>query len=560
MGPPTLTAAPMSNNLPERIGRYRVTSLLGHGAMGNVFLAEDPLLKRKLAIKVVRIQGDEGDRTLERFEREAQISAQLNHPNIITVFDVGQDPEVGIFLAMEYIQGSSLASLIRDRRPGPETGLFLLIQGMRALQAASDAGIVHRDIKPENMMVSEQGRLKLMDFGLARGEDNRLTATGVFMGTPSFTAPELLLGKEPTVETDRYAFAVTAFELMLGNLPFPGNNLGVTLYKIVHDPPLFPEGTPPAVVKLFTRALAKNPQERYPDLVSFMKDLILASPLPEGVRRKLLGFVEPDAPDEVVSAAAMQEASRTPSKPPAAPRKPAPPESLPTQRISSHPGPDPAPHKTINPQKLLSKVLPPSPRLSPVAPTKTTPIKPATHPPILKPPSPVLPTLRPRSTPPVPQPPKAPARPAPPPAPAAIPAPEVPSQSALPAPPAPAPEPPRPLSAPAVPPPPEPLAWEAEPLHLDEDGLIDDPFAGLDWEEILKPLPTPTEHLYNELEEDLAGMQLGDVLKAEEHIEGEELIHQLEEDLADVQIPDLDAPRRKTYKDLPPPPQFPKLR
>lgn len=286
----------MGHQLPERIGRYQVQALLGHGGMGNVYLAEDPRLKRQLAIKTVRNrEDDDQDKTLERFSREAEISAQLCHPNIITIYDVGEDPEVGVFLAMEYVKGRSLAAHIRDHRPGYESSLYLLVQAMRALQAAHDGAIIHRDIKPENIMVSDTGRLKLMDFGLARGKHSRLTATGMVMGTPSFAAPELMMGKDPSAATDRYAFAVTAFELLSGALPFSGDSLGSTLYRIVHEPPSIPEGMGPGLARVFMKALAKAPEDRYSDLKSFMLELISGCPITVQVQSKLQNYVEAES-------------------------------------------------------------------------------------------------------------------------------------------------------------------------------------------------------------------------------------------------------------------------
>lgn len=286
----------MGHQLPERIGRYQVQALLGHGGMGNVYLAVDPRLKRQLAIKTVRDrEDDDQDKTLERFSREAEISAQLCHPNIITIYDVGEDPGMGVFLAMEYVKGHSLAAHIRDHRPGSEPSLHLLVQAMRALQAAHDGAIIHRDIKPENMMVSDTGRLKLMDFGLARGNHSRLTATGMVMGTPSFTAPELMMGKDPSAATDRYAFAVTAFELLSGALPFSGDSLGTTLYRIVHEPPSLPEGMGPGLARVFLKALAKAPEDRYPDLKCFMLELISGCPITAKVQSKLQNYVEAES-------------------------------------------------------------------------------------------------------------------------------------------------------------------------------------------------------------------------------------------------------------------------
>lgn len=284
------------NSDPQVIGRYTVQGVLGRGAMGVVYLAMDPLLKRLVAIKtLLNVAEEDVAVTMERFHREAEISARLNHPNIITVFDVGSDPKVGPFLAMEYIEGASLSALIRKRLP-PEAGMRLLIQGMSALMAAQHAGIIHRDIKSENMLVSKEGRLKLMDFGIARRDESRLTQAGMVFGTPSYTAPELLLGGEPSSETDCYAFCVTAFEVLTGQLPFLGSSVASTLYKVVHEPPAVPEDLDPNVKAVFTKALAKEPDERFPDLRSFMLALVQALPFKEEQRTRLFSILRGDEP------------------------------------------------------------------------------------------------------------------------------------------------------------------------------------------------------------------------------------------------------------------------
>jgi len=268
------------------IGRYTIQRLLGQGAMGQVYLAHDPLLKRPVAIKVVR-KNDEGyDLALVRFQREAEFSARLNHPNIITVFDVGEDPAMGPFLAMEYVEGATLSKLIQEKI-GPEVGLHLLIQGMAALMAAEAVGICHRDVKPDNILVSRDWRLKLMDFGIARGDEARLTQTGMIFGTPYYTAPEVLLGGEASPITDRYSFAVTAFEMISGLLPFPGGSVGTVVYNIVHEAPKTPEGMPLPLKAVFAKALAKDPGNRYPDLASFIDALIDAVELPAETKTRL---------------------------------------------------------------------------------------------------------------------------------------------------------------------------------------------------------------------------------------------------------------------------------
>ncbi len=283
----------MSQEL-QNIGRYQILSILGQGAMGRVFLAQDPLLKRKVAIKIVQEKAQEASsQAMERFQREAEISARLNHPNIITVYDVGVDDQAGPFLAMEYVEGASLARFMREKRPDHENILKLLIQGAQALHAAGAASIVHRDVKPENMLVSQDGRLKLMDFGIANQADQtRLTALGTVVGTPSYTAPEVLMGGEPSSATDRYAFAVTAFECFTGQVPFVGDTVGATLLKIVHEPPTIPRDMSHELGEVFEIALAKDPATRYPDLFTLIDALIEAADVPAPAKIKLQAALE----------------------------------------------------------------------------------------------------------------------------------------------------------------------------------------------------------------------------------------------------------------------------
>ena len=177
--------------------------------------------------------------------------------------------------------------------------VHLLLQGMSALQAAEREGITHRDVKPSNILVSHDGRLKLMDFGIARGEGSRLTQTGQIIGTPSYTAPEALVGTAPSSVTDRYAFTVTAFQMLTCVLPFECPTIAGTLFRIVHEPPLFPDSMSAEVRAVFEKALAKDPAGRYPDLPSFMRDLITALDLPADTKAKFLGAMAGDAGAEV---------------------------------------------------------------------------------------------------------------------------------------------------------------------------------------------------------------------------------------------------------------------
>ena len=294
-----------SENFPKTIGRYEIKRLLGSGAMGSVYLAEDPRIKRKLAIKVVKLDTmrSEVDRQefLARFQREAEVSGVLNDPGIVTIYDVG-DSELGPFLAMEFVQGKPLDSILKSGEVAImplRTKLQIISNVASALDHAHAHGIVHRDVKPGNVMITEDGRPKLMDFGIAKREDATLTQTGTFLGTPSYASPEQIKEGHASPLSDIFSFGVMVFELLAGVLPFPGSSINTILYKIVNEPPM--EVQPPVTglmpeswLRIFNRVLAKNPQERYPTCSAFTRELIeCTTELDNDTRLELLGLSRP---------------------------------------------------------------------------------------------------------------------------------------------------------------------------------------------------------------------------------------------------------------------------
>lgn len=288
---------------PTTIGRFHILGELGRGAMGVVYLAEDPRLKRNVAIKVVRNAGSAHGEILERFQREAELSARLAHPNLITIFDVGEAPEVGPYLAMEVIDGEPLSRELARGRMKPERAALVLVQALHAVEAAHAGGVIHRDIKPENFMVSKAGLVKLMDFGIARGHGGGVATTSVFC-TPAFAAPEVLDRQPPSTVSDRWAFVVTAFQCVSGQLPFQAESVSGVLYQIAHEPPRFPADMDPALFPVFERALQKAPADRYPDLRTFLRDLLETMPLPPEARAQCLTLLEgPEAPSIVATMA-----------------------------------------------------------------------------------------------------------------------------------------------------------------------------------------------------------------------------------------------------------------
>jgi predicted Ser/Thr protein kinase len=297
-----------SDNLPRMIGRYEIKRLLGAGAMGSVYLAEDPRIKRKLAIKVVKLDAirNENDRSefLARFQREAEVSGVLNDPGIVTIYDVG-DSEVGPFLAMEFVAGKPLDAAVKSGEMlASDLGTKLRMAAgiASALDHAHSHGIVHRDVKPGNVMVTEDGRPKLMDFGIAKREDANLTQTGTFLGTPSYASPEQIKEGHATARSDIFSFGVMVFEMLSGTLPFPGTSINTILYRIVNEPPL--EIKPPVLgllpegwQRIFARVLAKSPDDRYPTCAAFVRDLLeAATELDKDVRLEILGLLKLGGP------------------------------------------------------------------------------------------------------------------------------------------------------------------------------------------------------------------------------------------------------------------------
>lgn len=256
--------------------------------MGAVYLAEDPKLKRRVAIKVVRAVGAQQQEALERFQREAEISAALNHANVITIHDVGEEPGWGPFIAMEYLEGKSLAAHLKGGRLGLEAKLRILIQVMRALRAAHLQGIVHRDVKPDNIFVALDGRVKLLDFGISRTMGQTTGNSGDFMGSPPYAAPELLKGEDPSPQTDRFAFFAMALELLTGALPHPGATPVAVLTHVLHQAAIIPVEPFPQLVEPFQKALHRDPEERPDSLAHFVAELIHELPLEEARREALL--------------------------------------------------------------------------------------------------------------------------------------------------------------------------------------------------------------------------------------------------------------------------------
>ena len=228
-----------TEGVPSSIGRYQITGTLGFGAMGAVYQAFDPVIKRPLAIKTIRLdvppQSPQYREFLVRFQQEVQISGKLSHPNIVTLFDIGQDEKGNPFLAMEYVKGKTVGELLESgERFRPERVLGLVSQAASALDYAHSQGVIHRDIKPSNLIVQEGDRLKVTDFGIAKAADSEITQTGALLGTPSYMSPEQAMGEPLDGRSDLFSLGVVAFEMLSGQQPFPGTNVTSILYRLVH--------------------------------------------------------------------------------------------------------------------------------------------------------------------------------------------------------------------------------------------------------------------------------------------------------------------------------------
>ncbi|MBL0089524.1 MAG: serine/threonine protein kinase [Ideonella sp.] len=265
------------------LGRYQIVRVLGRGSMGVVYEALDPRLNRPVAIKTI-LKGHLMDETLaveytQRFQTEAQAVGRLAHPNIVTLHDFGEEGEIA-YIVMEFIRGRELASHFEagDYFDLP-TAVRIMCELLEALAFAHERGIVHRDIKPANVMIDEDGRVKLTDFGVARVSDGNSDRTqpGTMVGTPSYMSPEQILGLSVGSRTDLFAAGVVLYQFLAHDKPFKGAGPWDVQRKIVNDVAVPPSKVNPAAPRVFdaivAKALAKQPEQRYADAASFAADL-----------------------------------------------------------------------------------------------------------------------------------------------------------------------------------------------------------------------------------------------------------------------------------------------
>ena len=275
----------------SHLGRYEIISELGRGSMGIVYKAKDPLIERLVAVKSINLQGLETRRREEyeaRFYQEAKAAGHLNHPNIVTIHDLGESSDMA-YIAMELMEGRELHSDFGEMPRLPvDKALNIAIQVADGLSYAHQHGIVHRDIKPSNIMVLGDGHVKIADFGIAKMDSAlSLTKTGMIMGSPLYMSPEQVKGDSITAQSDIFSLGIVLYQILTGRRPFFGDNANTLMYQIVNQAPpksgsLNPE-IPEMLDAIVTRCLEKNPKDRYPNAKELAKDL-------RSCREKLLGI------------------------------------------------------------------------------------------------------------------------------------------------------------------------------------------------------------------------------------------------------------------------------
>lgn len=261
-----------------KFGRYEVVAEIGQGAMGKVYRGFDPLTQRAVAIKAIReevLEQDETGEYLKRFQREARAAGGLSHPNIVTVFDVGER-----YFVMEYLEGPNLLARLAERgRLTLEETLDIVSPVADALAYAHSKGVYHRDIKPANIVLVKGSRPVITDFGLAHLESTVMTNAGEFLGSPSYMSPEQIIGGDAAPSSDLFSLSVVIYEMLTGKKPFPGDNITTVVYKVVHGAPVPPHEWNPDLPReyeaVFERALAKDPRERFASFADLVTALNL---------------------------------------------------------------------------------------------------------------------------------------------------------------------------------------------------------------------------------------------------------------------------------------------
>lgn len=265
-------------NTPQKIGRYEILGELGRGAMGVVYKAQDPNIGRTVALKTMRldVHGADQEEILRRFKHEAKLAGVMNHPSVVTIYDAGEDQGV-FYIAMEFCEGVTLQALRHQQRVIPaQMILEISRQICPAMDFAHKRGVIHRDIKPANIMLTAQGGAKIMDFGIAKAEGG-MTSAGQVLGTPAYMSPEQVRGKVLDGRSDLFSYGVCLYEMVTGEKPFTGQNVTTIIYKIMNEAPVPPRDLDitihPGISAIITKALAKNPDDRFQSGAELLKQL-----------------------------------------------------------------------------------------------------------------------------------------------------------------------------------------------------------------------------------------------------------------------------------------------
>jgi eukaryotic-like serine/threonine-protein kinase len=264
----------------KTLGRYEILGEIGKGAMGVVYRARDPMLDRTVAIKTVNMSLDpvEMEEYEARFLQEAKAAGGLNHPNIVTIYDIGKSGNVA-FMAMELLEGRELRALASPSTPlAPARAVEIAAQVAEGLAYAHQHGVVHRDVKPANIMILQNGMAKITDFGIARMRVAEvLTQTGVVLGSPRYMSPEQVAGKRADPRSDVFSLGVILYEMLTGRPPFTGDDVSSIMFQILNLVPPPPSTVNPAIPAVLdfivAKALAKPADDRYPDAAEFARDL-----------------------------------------------------------------------------------------------------------------------------------------------------------------------------------------------------------------------------------------------------------------------------------------------
>lgn len=275
-----------------KLGKYEIRRELGRGAMGIVYEGFDPYIERAVALKTVLksiIDNSEAEEAFNRFRREAQAAGRLTHPNIVSVYEYGEDNDVA-FIAMEFITGKELKELFDkgERFPLKEC-VRIMQQLLSALDYAHAHGVVHRDIKPANIVIAQDSHIKVVDFGIARIESSELTQVGTVMGTPTYMSPEQFMGLTVDGRSDIYSAGVILYQFLTGERPFTGN-MATMMQKVLNQPPVPPSTHNPDIAKaledVVLKAMAKRPEERFQNAAEFLQALNQATGAPAPAANK----------------------------------------------------------------------------------------------------------------------------------------------------------------------------------------------------------------------------------------------------------------------------------